>query len=73
MCRLLQLWWKRISIPVAPLFERTEGEMLRYASIFRRPCAYYSARALFTRYKLQIVTVMNINYVVSKFCSHDLT
>ena len=66
MCMLLHLWWKGTSAPVAPLFERTEREMSRHASILRRPCAYYSTRTLFTRCcKLQSVTVMNINYNIS--------
>ena len=66
MCLLLHLWWKSTFASVAPLFERTEGEMTP-------PCPHSPAslcilfyRTLFTRCcKLQSVTVMNINYSIS--------
>ena len=49
--------------PVAPLLKRQWDECPRHASIFRRPCAHYSARTLFTGCcRLQFVTLMNINY-----------
>jgi len=56
------LLWKGTSAPVAPLLKGQRRKCSRHASILRRPCAYYSTRTLFTRCRLQCVTVMNINY-----------
>ena len=61
ICLLLYLWSK--ITPFAPLLKRQRDECTRYVSIFRLPCAHYSAHTLFTRCCwLQFVTVMNINH-----------
>ena len=62
ICLLLHQSWKRHLRSYCPGFERTAGEIPRHASILRRPYAYYSTHALFTRCRLQCVIVMNINY-----------
>ena len=54
---------KRHLRPRCTPFETAQGAMVPHASILRRPCAYYSTRTLFTRYRLQCVNVMNINYI----------
>jgi len=51
------LLWKGTSAPVAPLLKGQRSKLSRHASILRRPCAYYSTRTLFTRCRLQCVTV----------------
>ena len=62
ICLLLHRWWKGTSAPVTPLLKGQKGKCPRHVSILRLPCAYYSARTLFTRCKLQCVIAMNINY-----------
>ena len=63
ICLLLKLWRKSTSAPVAPLLKGQRDKCPSHSSIFRRPCAYYSTRTLFIRcWRLQFVTVMNINY-----------
>ena len=56
----MYLWYCYEKAPPLPLlhYERAEAS---HASILRRPCAY-----LFTRCRLQCVTVMNINYQRSR-------
>ena len=56
------LLWKGTSAPVAPLLKGQRRKCSRHASILQRPCAYYSTRTLFSRCRLQCLTVMNINY-----------
>jgi len=58
----MTLLWKGTSAPVAPLLKGQRGQRSRHTSILRRPCAYYSTRILFTRCRLQRVTVMNVSY-----------
>jgi len=55
------LLWKGTSARVAPLLKGLREQCSRHAFVLRCPCAYYSARTLFTRCRLQCVTVMNIN------------
>jgi len=56
------LLWKGTSTPVAPLLKGQRRKCSSHASFRRRPGAYYSTRILFSRCRLQCVTVMNINY-----------
>jgi len=49
------------SAPVAPLVKGQMRQCSSHASILRRPCACYT-RTLFTRCRLQCVTVINIHY-----------
>ena len=53
---------KGTSALLAPLLKGPRRKCTRHASILRRPCAYYSTRTLFTRCRLQCVTVISINY-----------
>jgi len=64
ICLLLHQWWKAASTPIS-LFEGQRRKWSRHAFIFRRACAYYYARTLFTRCRLQCFTAMNINSVQS--------
>ena len=49
--------------PPAPLVKGQREQYPHHVSILLHPCAYYSTHTLFARcYRLQCVTVININY-----------